>query len=83
MAGQCRVEGVNFGSVCSVLSLSSGPHSELDPKLHLISVLKGVRLFVPKELPRAKQHFCSVAAERTQDAGANGGGQLAGSVGVL
>lgn len=72
VAGQCGVEGVSFGSVCSVLSFSSGPHSDLAPKVHLLSVLKGVRWFVPKEVPGAKQHFCSVDAQGTRDAGVKG-----------
>lgn len=83
VAGQCRVEGVNFGSVCSVLSFSSGPHSELTPRLHLISALKGVRRFVPKEVPVAKQRFCSVGAQRTPDPVVSRRGQLPSCVGVL
>jgi len=54
VAEQCRVEGVNFGSVCSAQSASSGPHSELAPKLYLSLLLQGVRWFVPKEVPEAK-----------------------------
>lgn len=80
VAGQCRVEGVNFGSVCSVLSFGSGPHGEPAPKLRLVSVLKDVRWFIPKEVSEAKQHFCGVGAQRPQDAGVKGGGQLSGCV---